>query len=321
METHANYIGVDISKASFDVSAGRRHYQFSNETTGFDGFLKLLDTDSHIVMEASGPYYLRLACFLHTKGIKVSVVNPLVIRRYSQMRMSRAKTDKKDALLIAEYGAMAKPEQWAPPQQHVVELQQTEAILSGLSKQHTVLSNQLESFTATGMMQKALRQTIQKELCHLKQLISRLSANMEKIVLEHYGQMLSGLKSIPGIGKKTAIMLILVSGGFERFGDCSKLSSYIGTCPRLFESGSSVKGRPRICKMGMSAIRASLYVCSWSAKRCNKACRELYERLLAKGKAKKVALIAVVNKLLKQAFAIAKTNSTYQENYSNIICF
>jgi len=62
-------------------------------------------------------------------------------------------------------------------------------------------------------------------------------------------------------------------------------------------------------------------VCSWSASKCNKACRELYERLLAKGKAKKMALIAVANKLLKQAFAIAKKQTKYQENYSNIICF
>ena len=321
MQTQTNYIGIDISKSFFDVSMGDRHYQFSNETSGFECLLKLLNIEDHIVMEASGPYYLRLACYLHTHGIGVSVINPLIIRRYSQMRMSRTKTDKKDAGLIAEYGTMTRPERWTPPQQHMIELQHTEAVLSGLNKQHTALSNQLESFIASGMLHKELKQTIQKELTHLKQLMAKLSARMQQIVLTHYGQMLSDLKSIPGIGKKTAMMLILVSGGFDRFNDHRKLSSYIGICPRLFESGSSVKGKARICKMGMSAIRASLYVCSWSAKRCNKACRDLYERLLAKGKAKKLALIAVANKLLKQAFAIAKTQSKYQENYSKNICF
>lgn len=144
---------------------------------------------------------------------------------------------------------------------------------------------------------------------------------MQQIVEINYTQMLSNLKSIPGIGNQTAMMLILISGGFDRFDDYRKLSSYIGICPRIFESGSSVKGKARLCKMGMSGIRALLYVCSWSAKRCNKACRELYERLIAKGKAKKLALIAVANKLLKQAFAIAKTQSTYQENYSLNTCF
>lgn len=321
MQTQTNYIGIDISKSFFDVSISDRHYQFSNEPMGFECLLKLLDNDSHIVMEASGPYYLRLACYLHMHEVRVSVINPLVIRRYSQMRLSRAKTDKKDARLIAEYGAMTKPEQWIPPQRHMIELQQTEVIVSGLNKQHTALSNQLESFTASGMLHKELQQTIQKELSHLQQLITRLSVRMQQIVHAHYGQMLSDLKSIPGIGKKTAMMLILVSGGFDRFDNYRKLSSYIGICPRLFESGSSVKGKSRICKMGMSAIRASLYVCSWSAKRCNKACRDLYQRLLAKGKAKKLALIAVANKLLKQVFAIAKTQSKYQQDYSKNICF
>ncbi|MDF3078928.1 MAG: hypothetical protein K0S09_2817 [Sphingobacteriaceae bacterium] len=73
--------------------------------------------------------------------------------------------------------------------------------------------------------------------------------------------------------------------------------------------------------MGMSRIRAMLYVCAWSAKRCNKACKELYERLVAKGKAKRQALIAVANKLLKQAFAVASSHSPYQENYIKNTCF
>ncbi len=144
---------------------------------------------------------------------------------------------------------------------------------------------------------------------------------MEGLSTQYYAEMLEDIKSIPGLGKKTAMALIVLSGGFERFDDYRKLSSYIGICPRLFESGTSVKGKARICKMGMSRIRAMLYICAWSAKRCNKACKELYERLVAKGKAKKLALIAVANKLLKQAFAIATQKTKYNENYSNIICF
>src|SRR5690606_4528270 len=96
--------------------------------------------------------------------------------------------------------------------------------------------------------------------------------------------------------------------------------SYIGLSPRIYESGTSVKGRSRICKMGMSRIRAMLYVCAWSAKKINKACKELFERLVEKGKAKKLALIAVANKLLKQAFAIANKNIFYTENNVNLSC-
>jgi transposase len=321
MQTQTNYIGIDISKSFFDVFIADRHHKFANNAEGFSSLWKLLNAGSRVIMEASGPYYLRLACYLHTHGISVSVINPLVIRRYSQMRMSRAKTDKKDARLIAEYGVMTQPEQWFPPQKHMVTLQQIEATTSGLIKQKTALSNQLESFISSGMLDRELKQTMKKELSHLDDLITRLTTRMHQIATDHYSHMLANLKSIPGIGDKTAMLLILVSGGFDRFDDHRKLSSYIGICPRIFESGTSVKGKARICKMGMAKVRASLYVASWSAKRCNKACRELYERLLAKGKAKKLALIAVANKLLKQAFAIAKAQSKYQENYSLNTCF
>ena len=325
MQTERHYTGIDISKSFFDVAyiqAERYTYhKFSNSICGFKALLKVLPTGSWVVMEASGPYYLRLACFLRDEGVSVSVINPLVIRRFSQMRMSRAKTDKKDARMIAEYGKVEQPVLWKKPEQHVIALQQTEALLARLHTEQTALSNQLESFDSSGMLSKQLRKEINLELMHKERLIKKLTKHMEQIANEHYSDMLARLQSIPGMGRKTAMMLTVLSGGFTRFDDYRKLSSYIGICPRIFQSGTSVKGKARICKMGMSRIRATLYVCSWSASRCNKACRELYERLLVKGKAKKLALIAVVNKLIKQAFAIATQKTKYNENYSNIICF
>lgn len=325
MQTTTNYTGIDISKSFFDVSftlGGKyEYYKFSNDEPGFIGLLKILVKDSHVVMEASGPYYLKLASYLVNRNIAVSVINPLVIRRFCQMRMSRAKTDKKDAMMIAEYGKSEKPSLWQKPEQHVINLQQMEALLANLNKERTALSNQLESFTHSGMLDKQLEKMIVKELEHKASVIKKVSLSMEAMAKEHYAEMLSNLESIPGMGKKTAMALIVLSGGFNNFADYRKLSSYIGICPRLFESGTSVKGKSRICKMGMSRVRAMLYICSWSAKRYNKACKELYERLVAQGKAKKQALIAVANKLLKQAFAIATQKTKYNENYSNYICF
>jgi transposase len=325
MQTQTNYTGIDISKTFFDVAIDKQggyvYHKLSNDESGFKALLKVLIADSQVIMEASGPYYLRLACYLHSNGIGVSVINPLVIRRFCQMRMSRAKTDKKDARMIAEYGKTERPVLWQPPQQHVVTLQQMEALLSNLNKEHTALSNQLGSFEDSGMLNKGLKKVISKELKHKESLIKVLTTDMEYLAKQHYAEMLANLESIPGMGKKTAMMLIVLSGGFNRFDDYRKLSSYIGLCPRIFESGTSIKGKARICKMGMSRIRAMLYICSWSAKRCNKSCKEIYERLIGKGKAKKQALIAVANKLLKQAFAIATKKTKYDENYSKYICF
>lgn len=325
MQTETNYTGIDISKQFFDVAIlqeGKyRYHKFSNDILGFKALLEVLPGQAHVVMEASGPYYLRLACFLFGRSVALSVVNPLVVRRFSQMRMSRTKTDKKDAMMIADYGRTEKPELWQAPEQHVIGLQQREAVLSNLTKERTALSNQLESFTHSGMMDNPLKTMMEKELEHKEKLIAQLNREMEKLAGDHYKELLKDLQSIPGIGKRTAMALVVLSGGFERFDDHRKLSSYVGICPRLFESGTSVKGRARICKMGMSRIRAMLYICAWSAKKCNRACKELYERLTSKGKPKKVALIAVANKLLKQAFAIAKQKTTYNENYSKITCF
>lgn len=177
MESQSNYTGIDISKSFFDVAflaEGRYSYhKFSNDNAGFKLLLNVLPVNSHIVMEASGPYYLQLACYLTGHAIAVSVVNPLVIRRFSQMRTSRAKTDKKDAMMIAEYGKTERPGLWKMPEQHVITLQQMEALLSNLGKERTALNNQLESFIATGMLDKALEKAIVKELEHKDGLIKK----------------------------------------------------------------------------------------------------------------------------------------------------
>ena len=110
-------------------------------------------------------------------------------------------------------------------------------------------------------------------------------------------------------------MLVVLTGGFERFSSAGELCSYAGLTPVIRQSGSSVKGRPRISKIGNQKLRNLLFMCSFNACKYNKACRDLYGRIVTKGKSKKLALIAVSNKLLKQAFAIAKSGLPYDENF------
>jgi len=317
--------GIDISKQFFEagvlINGKEQLRRFAYNQEGLKALVKWLPEGAHCVMEATGPYYLRLACYLHQQGLTVSVVNPLVIKRFSQMRLLRAKTDRADAKLIARYALSEQPPLWQPPVAYQLKLQQLEALLQQLQKQHTALDNQLEAFEATGLMDKEVKELLEKTTKHLQKQIERITAKMEALTQEHHGELLDHLVSIPGIGKKTAIVLIVLSNGFKKFSNYKQLSAYIGLSPRIYESGTSVKGKAKICKMGMSSSRAMLYVCAWSACKCNKGCKELYERLLTKGKAKQVALIAVANKLLKQAFAIATNNTSYDENYLKNICF
>jgi len=114
-------------------------------------------------------------------------------------------------------------------------------------------------------------------------------------------------------------MLVVLTDCFERFTSGSELCSYAGLTPVIRKSGSSVNGRSRISNIGDQKLRNLLFMCSFNACKHNKACRDLYERIVAKGKSKKLALIAVCNKLLKQAFAIAKSGLTHDGNYKSTL--
>lgn len=317
MIKNRNYVGIDISKLTFDVAIKNEtgsysHHKLSNDSVGFKKFMTLLDTKLDCcVMEASGPYYLKLATFLHEKDVEVSVINPLVIRRFSQMRMMRTKTDKKDAVMIAEYGKTEHPKLWEPEESYVLELKQMQAYIEQLNKSRTGFLRQAEAFSQNPVKSLLVNKSLSQTIENTEKEIAIIEAQMEALVKKHHEHLFNQIQSIPGLGKKTSMQLIVLSGGFTKFENAKQLSSYVGLSPRIFESGTSVKGRAKICKMGMGRVRAMLYVCAWTAKKCNKACRELYDRLVANGKAKKIALIAVANKLLKQAFAIATKNEFY----------
>ena len=111
------------------------------------------------------------------------------------------------------------------------------------------------------------------------------------------------------------MLLIVLTNGFTSFENARQLCCFTGITPTIRQSGTSVRGRSRISKVGNRKLRNLLFLCSFTACKYNKACKELYERIVEQGKSKKLALIAVCNKLLKQAFAIAKSGTYYQENY------
>ena len=156
---------------------------------------------------------------------------------------------------------------------------------------------------------------MQRHLKHLDKEIKGIEARLLELVKQEQQQQLTLLKSIPGMGVKTALFLIVATDGFIKFETASQLCSYVGITPTIRESGSSVRGRSRISKVGNKKLRNLLFLCAFSACKYNRACKAIYDRIVSKGKSKKLALIAVANKLLKQAFAIAKSGMPYDENY------
>jgi transposase len=307
--------GIDCSKDYFDIAVLREgkvtfKSRFTNNSKGFMDMLPHV-VDSHVVMEATGPYYFQLARFVYDSGVRVSVVNPLVIRRFAQMRMSRSKTDKKDAMVIAEFAQMTGPRLWEPPTEAVQSIRNLETYLEGLKQRRHMLSSQLHAFEAAGTIDKLLYSEIRGEVERYDERIRDKEGQIEGLIGRHYAEMAGNIRSVPGIGPRSVSMLIIATDGFKMFENHRQVISYFGLAPRIYESGTSVKGRGRICKMGMGQIRKVLYMAATSAIRCNKACKELYERLRGKGKPYKLALIAAVNKLIKQVFAIAKSGRPY----------
>lgn len=321
----AKFIGIDISKQTFDVAFCKdekwEYYNFPNNLHGFRSLLKLVDKDDWVVMEASGPYYLSLASYLYSKQVQVVVENPLVIKRYSQMRLYRAKTDRKDARTIAEYAKSSELQSWVPNEKYITDIKQIHTAIQGLQKQLHQNNQQLEAFRSSGALDKYLEREMQRIASFLRSKILKFEKRQEEVAKEHFASSLEKLTSIPGIGNRTAIMLIVITNDFQKFDHYKKLIAYIGFSPRIYQSGTSVKGRGHICKMGKAQIRKLLYICSWSAKRWNKGCKDMYERLAAKGKPERVIKVALANKLLKQAYAIAKGDKLFDKNYQPKPCF
>ncbi|MBD3904179.1 IS110 family transposase [Chryseobacterium sp. Ch-15] len=313
------FIGIDISKQTFDVSFSEskiwKHHIFENKLSGFRKLLKLIKSEDWVVMEASGSYYLPLAEFLDKTGINVCVVNPLVIKRFSQTNLYRAKTDKKDAQTIAEYSEKYELRKWNRASENANKLRQLYSRKEMLLKQVHQSKRQLEAFTSSGFLDKFLKMEINNSIKYLENKILKLEKEMDRLSLEEYSETMENLQSIPGVGKQTAMMMCLITDNFEKFDHYKQLIAFVGFSPRIYQSGTSVRGRGHICKMGKAQVRKLLYLCSWSAKRWNVKCKEMYERLKAKGKPERVIKIAIANKLIKQIFAIGKSKEKYKADF------
>lgn len=320
MNKDTQIYGIDISKDVFDVcTPASKLLQFTNSISGFKAFAKVLSKDAHCIMEATGYYHLQLAYFLSDRSISVSVINPLKIKQFIQMNLSKVKTDKSDAVWIMKYGLSQEVVLWQGDSKMMQENLQLTRLLSIYTKQSTQLKNKLHGESVLGIPSKAVVRSLKRHLKALSKEMKLLEDELLKNVKLEYQESLTLLKSIPGIGEKTAISLIVLTDNFERFDSYKSLCSYAGITPMIRESGSSVKGRPRISKMGNTRLRNLLFMCSFNACKFNVACKALYERLIAKGKSKKLALIAVCNKLLKQAFSIVKSGLPYDPNYRSVL--
>lgn len=308
-------IGIDVSKQTFDAwTEGKGHKAFSNNLSGFKQLVNWISS-GHFVMESTSTYHFQLALYLHEQGTYVSVVNPLPVKRFMQMRLQRIKTDKSDAKMLASYGESEQPKAWIPDPEYMQLGKQLLGVLELYIRQQTALKNKLDNLESGGLKSGKMISSIKLQIKRVHGEIRKLETELQEMLRANAPKEMSQLMSIPGIGKKTASMLMVYSNMYRNFEDYRQFIAYVGLCPVHRQSGTSVKGRSYISKKGNKMLRNHLFMCSFTACVHNPQCKALYDRLVAKGKSKKLALIAVANKLIKQSFGVIKNDLIYDPNY------
>ena len=313
------YIGIDVSKDSFVAAypskSGYTTKTFKNIANGVRQFINSLPEDCHCVMEATGNYSMLLLYLLQKANITVSMENPQKIKHFARAMLSTTKTDEIDAKLIAMYGEKMEPEPYKIPSESILLLKQKRTVLRQLKKQLTMWTNLQESMEPLPKKDPASKVAIEQTIKFLRKQISKLEDEITHLSNKEFKRQMELLTSIRGIGESIASALIIATGGFTYFSSAKQISRFLGLCPTYQQSGTSVNVKGHINRNGDTHLRSQLYIAALASIRYNAACKETFERLKAKGKSGKVAVIAIANKLIRQAFAVVTNDRPYIDGY------
>jgi transposase len=316
-------LGLDIAKSKFNACLLReggkdRHKVFPNNPQGFAQLSDWLKqqgvTQVHACLEATGTYGDALATYLHGRDHLVSVVNPAAIKAYAQSHLSRTKTDRVDAALIASFCSERKPPAWHPPERQVQELQALVRRLESLIEMRTSEENRLSS----GIAVEAVRESVELLLAHLSEQIKKTEA----LIRDHIGnhpdlkKQSELLDTIPGIGETTAAALLSEVADFSQYKSARQVAAFAGLVPRERQSGSSVRGRVRLSKIGNARLRKALYFPAITALRCSPFFQAWAQGLRDRGKSKMAVIGAAMRKLLHLAFGVLKTGKPFDPKWT-----
>lgn len=316
------YVGIDVSKATFVVAyssakAGKTK-TFKNTTKGVHEFIQTLSvTEHHCVLEATGNYSALLVYLLSKAGITVSLENPLKIKNFARVMLSVNKTDETDARLIALYGERMQPSPYKLRSKSILILKQKRTVLRQLKKQLVATRNLKGSMEVLPLFDAKCKQTIEKTITFLEKQIKGMEEELASLAEDEYKKQMDLLTSIKGIGITLATALIVATGGFTYFDNAKQLTRYLGLSPTYQLSGTSVHVKGHINRNGDPGLRSQLYVAAFSSLRCNTECKACFDRLRSNGKPGKVAVIAVANKLIRQAFAVVTQGKPYVDGFKS----
>jgi transposase len=315
---HLPCLGIDIAKVKFNVcllqvSGKLKHKVFPNSVTGFAQLHEWLEKQEvkqvHACLEATGTYGEALSLYLHQHNHIVSLMNPAAIKAFAGSRLSRTKNDRVDAELIARFCLAHQPPPWTPPAAEVRELQALVRRLESLVEMRVAEENRLSA----GVMVPAVRSSVEEMIAHIKEQIVRTEKLIRKHIDKHPGlkQQSELLNSIPGIADTTAAVLLAEVPDIKRYRSARQVAAFAGLVPRERQSGSSVKGRVRLSKIGNARLRKALYFPAITALRCNPFFQQWAEGLRLRGKSKMSVIGAVMRKLIHIAYGVLKSGRPF----------
>lgn len=330
-------VGVDMAKKTFTVAYRIGEIEselgdFVNEPTGYEALqVALLDAceqkqmeQIHLILEATGGYEAALLAYAYAQEWYVSMPNPAQVRNWAKGVGYRVKTDKVDARILAHYGVERRP---PLRPQLAVEVSELDSLLKrrldlehSVQKEKTRLSELSGRPGISAKVSDSLQQVIDaltSAQAEIQEAIDELQQQHEPFVAEH-----KRLLSLPGVGPKVVGPLMVKLMQFQNLtsgqGDARGLVAFIGLDPQPYSSGTSVRKQPGISKMGDSELRRLLYMGALGAISGNNPLRTFYQRLLDRGKVKKVALVAVARKLLVWAWTIFSRQTQWNPDFHQI---
>ncbi len=308
-------LGIDVSKAKLDCALARngkvRNKVFANNTAGFTELSAWLQRHDawqvHVCLEATGVYWEAVAQVLADAGHRVSVINPALAKAHAQSLGLRSKTDAVDARMLADFCREKQPDVWTPPS--VAERRLRALVL----RHQALIQMQTQEKNRVQVVRDDVRESVEQHLRWLAEELQRIEQTIAQSLdndpdLRSKRQLLD---SIPGLGERTIAVLLAYGLCDERFHTARQFVAFAGLSPRLHESGSSVRAKPRLSKIGHAFLRHALYMPAMVTLYKTTWGKRFRERLTANGKAPKLIIGAMMRKLAQVAFGVLKSGQPF----------
>jgi transposase len=321
-ETMTPVVGIDVSKKTLDVTllnekGGKRRKRVANSPQGIANLVNWLQKQtnrvSHVCMESTSVYWEEVAEALHEAGHHVSVVNPVRIKGYAMSQLRRSKTDPLDGDVIADFCRTQNPDAWIPPTDVQKKLRALVRHLEALKKSRVQQLNRLSV-----CRDEEVKSSLETVLATIEAEIEAVKKRIKEFINQNpdLKKKKELLESIQGIGEKTAIQIVAEMYDLEQYQNAKSAAADGGLTPSHYQSGSSVRRRPKISRMGKATIRSAMYYPSITAVLHNPIVRRMAEKLRARGKSKACIRVAAVRKLLHIAYGVLKNRRPFDPAYA-----